>query len=84
MTAPVSFREKVRFFSLAPRAPSIHGTQCERRNVRVHDRLGVPSTQLLSPGTILCYYLVRDGVEIFSHILRLSRGIQDIVVDALD
>jgi hypothetical protein len=24
MTAPVSFREKVRFFSLAPRAPSIH------------------------------------------------------------
>src|SRR6516164_7877881 len=27
MTAPVSFREKVRFFSLAPRAPSIHGPQ---------------------------------------------------------
>src|ERR1700751_3535205 len=26
MAAPVSFREKVRFFSLAPRAPSIHGT----------------------------------------------------------
>src|SRR6516225_7254322 len=26
MTAPVSFREKVRFFSLALRAPSIHGT----------------------------------------------------------
>ncbi len=25
MAAPVSFREKVRFFSLAPRAPSIHG-----------------------------------------------------------
>jgi hypothetical protein len=24
MTAPVSFREKVRFFSLAARAPSIH------------------------------------------------------------
>ena len=30
MAAPVSFREKVRFFSLAPRAPSIHGT--ERRS----------------------------------------------------
>ena len=31
MTAPVSFREKVRFFSLAPRAPSIHGTLVKER-----------------------------------------------------
>src|SRR6202022_3595323 len=35
MAAPVSFREKVRFFSLAPRAPSIQGTRLPGGNVRV-------------------------------------------------
>jgi hypothetical protein len=32
MAAPVSFREKVRFFSLALRAPSIHGTEQSKRH----------------------------------------------------
>src|ERR1700730_3991212 len=40
MAAPVSFREKVRFFSLAPRAPPIHGTKCAFGHVRYGAALG--------------------------------------------
>jgi len=35
-----TFREDVRFFSLAPRAPSIHGTKCGCRHVRYNAAVG--------------------------------------------
>jgi hypothetical protein len=49
MAAPVSFRERVRFFSLAPQAPSIHDTQdhvAALRNIDVTPHVKSRSTVL--------------------------------------
>jgi hypothetical protein len=67
MTAPVSFREKVRFFSLAPRAPSIHDP--------LRSKAGSKSRSAANPDTpsvdIVEKYLSRLDRARWRHTIRI-------------